>query len=129
MMRRYLTALTLTAVTAAAVWTARAAETTAPAPALPSAAAQELTAKQQFLKQQWADFSKNLLLVAQRLEKSDKKEDQDKAKALRKALDLAEKEGVDNRFTVLLQTLARSGDLPAGELRQAAAENQELAAI
>lgn len=121
-------ALTLAAVSTVAVWNARAADNTSPA-AGPNAAARELAAKQQFLKQQWGEFSKNLLLVAQRLEKSEKNEDKDKAKALRKALELAEKEGVDNRFAVLLQTLSKSGDVPLTELKQAADQNAELATV
>jgi len=63
----------------------------------------ELVARQQALEKQYKAFTTNLLALAQKLEKSDRVEDKDKAKALRKAIELADKEGVDNKFTMLLR--------------------------
>ena len=67
----------------------------------------ELVARQAAVERQYKAFTTNLLALAQKLEKSDRIEDKDKAKALRKAIDLADKEGVDNKFTTLLRTLTQ----------------------
>ena len=79
-----------------------------PAPATPAPAAdvslKELIAREQALERQYKAFVTNLLALAQKLEKSDRIEDKDKAKSLRKAIDVADKEGVDNKFTTLLST-------------------------
>ena len=107
----------------------------APAPAggtsvAPEATLKELVARQQALERQYKDFTTNLLALAQKLEKSDRIEDKDKAKALRKAIDLADKEGVDNKFTTLLRTLTgnRNGglDLSVAEINSARNQNDEL---
>jgi hypothetical protein len=66
----------------------------------------ELGNRQEFLSRQWKEFSKNLLLIAQKLQKSTKPEEQEKAKTLFKVLELAEKEGVENKFNLLVRTLS-----------------------
>src|SRR5205823_10711981 len=63
----------------------------------------------------------------QKLEKSDRIEDKDKAKALRRAIDLADKEGVDNRFTKLLSTLSNHAGNPSlSDINKASGENDDL---
>src|SRR5215213_93228 len=100
----------------------------APAKAAPAPATditiKELVARQQALEKQYKAFTTNLLALAQKLEKSDRVEDKDKAKALRKAIDLADKEGVDNKFTTLLRTL--TGDPSIAQITSARGQNEEL---
>jgi len=100
-------------------------------PAAPAPAAditvKELVARQQALERQYKAFTTNLLALAQKLEKSDRVEDKDKAKALRKAIEMADKEGVDNKFTTLLRTLTKSAnDLGISDITSARAQNDEL---
>jgi hypothetical protein len=108
-----------------------------PAPPTPKAATpppavsgdtslKELVAREQALEKQYKSFTTNLLSLAQKLEKSDRIEDKDKAKSLRKAIDLADKEGVDNKFTTLLRTITASQNISLGELGSAKAQNDEL---
>jgi hypothetical protein len=89
----------------------------------------EMTARQRQLETQYKSFITNLLALAQKFEKSDKVEDKDKAKALRKAIEIADKEGVDNKFTVLIRTLSKNSDLGVIDLTNASTQNQELAKI
>src|SRR5438105_2203847 len=111
MLRRHWPALSIALAVLAAGLNlhAQPAATPAPAPAAPAAAQdaslKDLVARQQALERQYKAFTTNLLALAQKLEKSDRVEDKDKAKSLRKAIDLADKEGVDNKFTTLLRTL------------------------
>jgi len=101
-----------------------------PAPATPAPAAdvslKELIAREQALERQYKAFVTNLLALAQKLEKSDRIEDKDKAKSLRKAIDLADKEGVDNKFTTLLRTLTASNDIKISEINSAKGQNEDL---
>src|SRR5262245_38561328 len=102
-----------------------------PAPATtpaPDVSLKDLIARQQELDRRYKAFTTNLLALAQKLEKSDRIEDKDKAKALRKAIDLADKEGVDNKFTTLLRTLMKnSGDgLSIADLTNAKNQNDDL---
>jgi hypothetical protein len=103
-----------------------------PKPAAPAAPAsdvdvKELIARQQQLERQYKSFTTNLLSLAQKLEKSDRIEDKDKARALRKAIELADKEGVDNKFTILLRTLTKSaGDPSVAEINSAKNQNDDL---
>jgi hypothetical protein len=102
------------------------APTTAPAP---DASLKELVARQQALEKQYKAFTTDLLALAQKLEKSDRVEDKDKAKALRRAIDTADKEGIDNKFTTLLRTLTgKNGglDLSIAEITSARNQNDEL---
>src|SRR5687768_17939223 len=111
MIRRHWPALAIAlAVLAAGLNLQAQPSTPAPAPAgttPPAAEAnlKELIARQQALERQYKAFTTNLLALAQKLDKSDRVEDKEKAKSLRKAIDLADKEGVDNKFTTLLRTL------------------------
>src|SRR5262245_14409254 len=86
----------------------------------------ELIARQAALEKQYKAFTTSLLSLAQKLEKSDRIEDKDKAKALRKAIDLADKEGVDNKFTTLLRTLMKSaGDPSLSDINSAKRQNDD----
>ena len=103
----------------------------APTPATPPTAGADVTlkdvvARQQELERRYKAFTTNLLALAQKLEKSDRIEDKDKAKALRKAIDLADKEGVDNKFSTLLRTLLKSSDLNLSDINSARNQNDEL---
>src|SRR5262245_5960143 len=60
---------------------------------------------QERLRQQFGAFQQSLLTLAQRLEKSAKVEDREKAAVLRQAIELASREGVDNQFSKLVSTL------------------------
>lgn len=95
-------------------------------PAAPEVNVKELIARQQALEKQYKAFTTNLLALAQKLEKSDRIEDKDKAKALRTAIDLADKEGVDNKFTTLLRTLSKSADISIADITSAKGQNEEL---
>src|SRR3954451_21828483 len=105
------------------------AATPAPAPA-PAVATttnlKDVVARQQELERRYKAFTSNLLALAQKLNKSDRVEDKDKAKALRKAIDLADKEGVDNKFSTLLRTLLKNSDLNLSDINAARNQNDEL---
>jgi hypothetical protein len=139
MIRRHWPALSIAmAVLAAGLNLQAQPATPAPAsPATPAASStpapeanlKELVARQQALERQYKSFTTSLLSLAQKLEKSDRVEDKDKAKALRKAIDLADKEGVDNKFTSLLRTLTgtKGGlDLSIAEITSARNQNDDL---
>jgi hypothetical protein len=96
-----------------------------PAPAA-DVSLKELIAREQALERQYKAFVTNLLALAQKLEKSERIEDKDKAKSLRKAIDLADKEGVDNKFTTLLRTLTASNDIKVSEITSAKSQNDDL---
>ena len=136
MIRRHWPALAIAlAVLAAGLnLQAQPSTTATPAPAgattpVPEANLKELIARQQALERQYKAFTTNLLALAQKLQNRDRIEDKDKAKALRKAIDLADKEGVDNKFTTLLRTLTgKNGglDLSIAEITSARNQNDEL---
>jgi hypothetical protein len=87
----------------------------------------ELIARQAALEKQYKAFTTSLLSLAQKLEKSDRIEDKDKAKALRKAIDLADKEGVDNKFTTLLRTLTKeANNISLSDIASAKNQNDDL---
>jgi hypothetical protein len=95
----------------------------------PDASLKELVARQQALEKQYKAFTTNLLGLAQKLSKSDRIEDKDKAKALMRAIELADKEGIDNKFTTLLRTLTgKNGglDLSIAEINSAKNQNDDL---
>ena len=134
MIRRHWPAFTV----AAAVFTAglnlhaqppaksAAPPTTTPAPAEPGGV-KELIDRQAAIERQYKAFTTNLLALAQKFEKSERIEDKDKAKALRKAIELADKEGVDNKFTVLLRTIGAAANNPSlSDINSARGQNDEL---
>lgn len=80
---------------------------------------------QERLRQQYNAFQQSLLSLAQRLEKSSKPEDREKAVVLRQAIELASKEGVDNQFTKLVSTLTASG-ITLRDIEGAIGQNEQL---
>src|SRR5206468_1361445 len=77
------------------------------------------------LRQQYSAFQQSLLSLAQRLEKSSKQEDRDKAAALRQAIALANKESIDTQFAKLVSTLTGSG-VTIREIEGAIGQNEQL---
>src|SRR5262249_24043501 len=80
----------------------------------------------------YKQFEDLLLRLAQRMERSGRPEDKAKAESLRKAIDLANKQGVENRFAKLLATLTgkeSAQHLTTDELERAAGQNEELVKI
>ena len=97
-----------------------------PAASTPDFNAKELTARQQAIEQQYKAFTLNLVSLARKLKASPRVEDQDKAKTLEKAIELADKEGVDNKFTMLLRTLSKSGDIGINDLTKASGQQDDI---
>jgi hypothetical protein len=93
----------------------------------PAADTKPLVEKQQALLRQYKAVAEDLLSLAHRLEKSDKLEDKEKAKLIRKAIELADKEGVDTRFQALLRTIA--GGTGLKDITSARDQNEELVRI
>src|SRR6476469_7093769 len=107
MIRHVLAALALgVAVTAVTVNAQPTPPKPVAAPAANEVASKQLLDKQQQLLRQYKAVAEDLLSLAHRLEKSTRLEEQDKAKLIRKALELGDKEGVENKFQTLLRTLA-----------------------
>jgi hypothetical protein len=109
---------------------AATAPATPPAPAVTTSAnLKDVVARQQELERRYKAFTTNLVALAQKLNKSDRIEDKDKAKALLKAIEVADKEGVDNKFTTLLRTLAgKNGglDINLADINAARNQNDDL---
>jgi len=89
----------------------------------------EVIARQQELERRYKSFTTNLLAVAQKLNKSERLEDKDKAKALLKAIELADKEGVDNKFTTLLRTLTKNPSINMSDINSAKNQNDDLVKV
>ena len=107
MLRRFLASLMLAAVALALV--ARAQDKPEPEQKVDTAAIKDQAAiKQEVLARQFREFEQNLLRVAQRLERSAKQEDRDRAAVLKQAIELAGKEGIDTRFDKLVTLLKGS---------------------
>jgi hypothetical protein len=66
---------------------------------------EDAATQQDRLKRQFEDFKQSLLRLAQRLESSSRQEDQDKAKVLRDAIKQASDEGIDTKFSSLVEAL------------------------
>lgn len=81
--------------------------------------------EQERLRREFSAFQQSLLTLAQRYEKSSKAEDREKALVLRRAIDLASKEGIDNQFNKLVVTLTSSG-ISLQEINAAIGQNEQL---
>ncbi|MFL5342227.1 MAG: hypothetical protein ACJ8F7_18935 [Gemmataceae bacterium] len=94
---------------------------------------EKLPGYQDAAAREYKQFEDLLLRLAQRMEKSPLPEDRKKAEALRAAIDLANKSGVENRFGKLLTTLlGKEGNgrgLTTDDLEKAAGQNEELIKI
>ena len=94
----------------------------APAPK----AATELRGPQEQNAKLFQDLKRGLLVLAQKLEKSDRQEDKDRSKTIRAALDVAEKANVDNQFKNLITGLSK-GSNKIQDVDQLLGQNGELA--
>ena len=136
MIRRHWPAFTIAAAVLAAglnLYAQPPAKSTTPpaattAPAAPDAGSvKALIDRQAAIERQYKVFTTNLLALAQKFEKSDRIEDKDKAKALRKAIELADKEGVDNKFTTLLRTIGTAAGNPSmSDINSARGQTDDL---
>ncbi|MEZ6142500.1 MAG: hypothetical protein R3B84_18225 [Zavarzinella sp.] len=86
----------------------------------------DLAARQQQLETQYKAFIKNLVALKQKLAQSDRLEDRAKAETLEKAIAVADKEAIDNRFAALIRTLNVPGELGISELTTAKSKNEEI---
>jgi hypothetical protein len=84
----------------------------------------EAVVNQEILGRQFREFEQSLLRLAQRLERSPKPEDRDRAANLKKAIALAGDQGVDAKFERLSAVLRGSKDLSLQELKEAMEENR-----
>jgi hypothetical protein len=66
---------------------------------------EDAATQQERLKRQFDDFKQKLLGLAQRMENSAKQEDREKAKILREAIKRASEEGIETKFSSLIETL------------------------
>src|SRR5438105_4500320 len=114
----------LTAALLATSVSLRAADTPTPAGDLQKDKQQAAYAQER-LRREFAAFEQSLLTLAQRYEKSSKAEDREKAVALRQAIDLAAREGIDNQFNKLVATLTASG-ISLQEINAAIGQNEQL---
>lgn len=93
-----------------------------------SAIKEEARDNQQVLKRRFDDFQQSLLRLAQRLEKSSKPEDRQRADTLKKAIALTSEQAVDLKFKTLIEILQKpSTSLSLTEIKQAMDQNQMLA--
>jgi len=125
MMRRSLTLVgCLSALLLVAAEPAPAPKSESKTPTLPP---DKLAGSHEELARLFKQFSGNLLTLADKLEKSTKTQDQDRAKLIRRALELSEKEGVENKFRSILRTLAGTTENATDiELGRALDQNEEL---
>ncbi|HZV06873.1 MAG TPA: hypothetical protein VE999_17450 [Gemmataceae bacterium] len=86
--------------------------------------------QQEHLKRQFDEFKLKLLRLAQTMENSTKQEDREKAKILRAALNKASAEGIETRFTTLIEMLSgRNAANNTEALQDILKENDELRRI
>jgi hypothetical protein len=96
----------------------------------PKTKIEDIATEQERLRRQFDDFKSKLLGLAQRMENSTKPEDRDKAKVLREAIKKASTEGVETRFSTLIEML-RGGKTASNTetLQDILKENDELRQI
>lgn len=82
--------------------------------------------RQEILNRQFREFESALLRLSQRLERSSKPEDRERAANLKKALELASKENTDTKFDRLVTILRSSKALNMREIEQAMEQSQLL---
>src|SRR5579875_3116988 len=96
----------------------------------PKAKIEDAATEQERLRRQFDDFKQKLLRLAQTMENSTKPEDREKAKILREAIKKASAEGVETRFSALIELL-RSGSSSSNtdQLQEILDQNRELRQI
>lgn len=88
----------------------------------------EAQQNQQILERRFKEFEQSLLRLAQRLEKSTKPEDRQRADNLKKAIALVGDQGVDLKFAGLIEILKKdSTSLSIPEIKEAMDQNKMLA--
>ena len=91
---------------------------------------EDAATQQERLKRQFDEFKQKLLVLAQRMENSTKTEDREKAKVLRKAIQTASEEGVETRFSSLIERLRGSDTFKnTDQLSEALEENKQIQKI
>ena len=78
---------------------------------------------------EYKKFEDSLLRLVQRMRKSARIEEQQKAETLQRAIDIANKEQVENRFHKLVSLLVGNKNLTTDELEKVAGENEEIVKI
>jgi hypothetical protein len=93
----------------------------------PKTKIEDAATTQERLKRQFDDFKQKLLGLAQRMENSAKPEDREKAKILREAIKRAGEEGVETKFSSLIDSL-RSNDAfkNTEQLQDILKQNEEI---
>jgi RNA binding exosome subunit len=96
----------------------------------PKTKIEDAATEQERLRRQFDDFKQKLLRLAQTMENSTKPEDREKAKILREAIKKASAEGVETRFSSLIEML-RGGKTASNTeiLQDILDENRELRQI
>lgn len=87
----------------------------------------EAALEQERLSRQFREFEASLLRLAQRLERSSKAEDRDRAVTLRAAIKKAHEVGIDTRFETLIGLLRNSNSLDYAEMKEAMEQSKILA--
>jgi len=95
-----------------------------PAPEQPKSTG-ELRKPQEQNAKLFKELTTGLLRLAQKLERSDKAEDQERAKTIRAALKVAEEAGVENQFQKLIAAFGK-GTNGTGEIGQVIGQDNEL---
>src|SRR5271167_3437723 len=119
MMRRILASLAVTCL--AFVLVARADDPAKPKKddKPPATIQEEVRLQQEILARRFREFEQQLLSLAQRLERSSKQEDREKAQILKDAIKLANESGVDVRFGKLIDLLQKSKASSLQEVKEA----------
>src|SRR6516225_10858083 len=82
---------------------------------------------QERLARQFRDFESSLLQLAQRLERSNKPEDRERAAILKEAIKKAGEESIDTKFETLVALLRSSKSLNLTEVKEAMDRSKLLA--
>jgi hypothetical protein len=88
---------------------------------------EDLAAKERILAEKYREFEQALLILKQRLEKSDRKEDRDRAVVLGKALERSGDINITTKFTQLIQFLSTQKLSKVTDVNLAARQAGELA--
>ncbi|HMF20470.1 MAG TPA: hypothetical protein VKE98_24890 [Gemmataceae bacterium] len=89
--------------------------------------ADDAALKEQILARQFAEFEQSLLRLKQRLERSPKREDQERAKILQKALDECRSAGLGTQFEQMVDLLKKQGLKNVGDTKAAYERSTKLA--
>ncbi len=117
----------LPVLTLLALGLAPAAPAAEPAKPAKPATKEDPAVTQEILSRQFRDFEQSLLRLAQRLERSGKPEDKQRAANLKKAIELASSEQTERKFEKLIDILKTNKDLSPLEIKEAMDQNRMLA--